>query len=105
MEKIFTSVDSYHEIFTCIIENIAKFQIVTFDASNCKTFALLLKTVIEYFRDNNVYYVIQYIQKTDVEFFNKSEITYYNNNTIIAKTNIDYLIDEVINALNIKLIL
>jgi hypothetical protein len=103
-KKIFKSIDYKHEIETNIITHTAWFSIIDIEYENCKTFVLLLQTVVEYFRKNDIYFVNQYVNKNDIEFFDKSEIINYDDGTIIVKTKIDNFIDDIVHALGIKLI-
>ncbi len=101
--KEFISIDKKHHINILTNNNVGWFILINFDATNCNTFVLLLKTIIEYLKKNKIYYVNQHITKNDIEFFNKSEILQFDDD-IIAKTKTDYLIDDVVSALNIVII-
>ena len=103
INKLFMSIDDKHSIDINIMHNVSIFQIIAFDYENVNTFIHLLKNTIKYLHDNNIIYVLQEINNDDIEYFSNSIIT-EQNNKIIAKTPIDYLADDIINALNIKII-
>ncbi len=101
--KNFISVDNDHIINTYLLCNTAWIEIININFDNYKTFALLIKKIMEYFISNEIYYVCQNICENDTEYFTNSEII-KQENKIIAKTPIEYFIEDIINALGIKII-
>jgi hypothetical protein len=126
MEKIFTSYDKLHKIRINIIDKECWFNIECLNDTNCKTFLLLIKEVVNYINDNNIKIIKQYICLDDCKFFQKSIITEYGicqisediqrvatkfdsgelninqNNIFIVSTQIEDFIEELINVLQIK---
>lgn len=101
INKRFTSINGNHEIDITIIEEIAWFDIIKFKYEECKLFILLFKDVLTYMYENNIQYVKQYVNNSDVEMFKYSEYVINNDYSIIT-TPIDQFIDEICNVLNIK---
>ena len=107
MEKIFTSYDNLHKIRINIIDEECWFNIETFNTTNCKTFLMLIKEVIDYINDNNIKIIKQYVYLDDCKYFQKSIIIKYElsineNNIFIVNTKIEDFIEELINVLQIK---
>jgi hypothetical protein len=102
IEKIFTSLDILHQINTKIIDDICWFEIIKFDFDNQKTFLLLIKDIIDYFKINNIKFIKQYVINEDVEYFKNSSFVILNDNYSVVSTPINYFIDDFINALGIK---
>ena len=103
INKNFTSVDNTHFFKTFILGNIAWIEIININFNNYKTFALLIKEIVEYFITNEIFYVCQHIDINDSQYFTNSEIIHYENE-ITVKTPIKYFIEDIINALGIKII-
>lgn len=102
--KKFLSIDKDHLIVINIIFNIAWFQIDKINYENCKTFILLIKDCVDYFKENNIEYVKQYIHTNDIEFFKFSDIININNDLHVATTPLINFVDELVSILGIKLI-
>lgn len=101
-EKTFNSIDNKHQIEINIIDNISWFNINKLDFDNMKTFLILLKDVMTYFKNNNVEYIKQYIMEEDIEFFKKSQVVNLDNNTWMTTTKIENFIDEFVRVIGIK---
>ena len=99
--KKFISIDDAHSFEITIHDDYAFFIIGNVVPEHYKTFLLILKDGFQYMTNNNVKYVKQYINITDVEFFINSTKSYYNDYVII-KTDIEYFLDEICNGLGIK---
>ncbi len=102
--KEFLSIDNKHKMVLQFIGNVSWFQLEMFDHTQCKTFALLLKNVVDHLHKNDIFYVNQYVNKEDLEFFTKSEIIQYENDKYFVKTQTDYFIDETVSVLGIQII-
>ena len=103
-EKDFISIDKEHLIKIAIIDDIGWFQIVNTNFEKYKTFFLLIKDCIDYFRQNNIKYIKQCVLSTDTESFKYSEITRINEEMSTVTTPLVNFIDELVNVLDIKLI-
>lgn len=104
IQKEFISIDKYHTISTSIIDDIAWFQIIKADLSQYKTFFLLIKDCVDYFRLNNIKFIKQCVLSSDVPGFIHSEIVEINESMVTITTPITKFIDELVNALGIVLI-
>ena len=110
--KEFISIDNKHRIDVEIIkgidddDNVAFFSIVDFEYENYKTFLLLFKDVINYFIENKVYSVKQYILKNDIENFSYSEIPNIEgldeNSVIMINTPLSKFPEEIYSSLGLK---
>ena len=103
-EKDFMSVDKEHLIKTSIIENIGWFQITNVNFEKYKSFFLLIKDCVDYFRENNIQYIKQYILSTETGLFKYSEITQFDEIMSTVSTPITKFIDELVNTLDIKIV-
>lgn len=103
-EKDFISIDKEHLIKTAITDDVGWFQIINLNFEKYKTFFLLVKDCVDYYRLNNIKYIKQYIVITDVESFKYSEITHISDSMSTVTTPIINFIDELVNILGIKLI-
>ena len=103
-EKDFISIDKEHLIKTSITDDIGWFQIININFEKYKTFFLLVKDCIDYYRNNNIKYIKQYISLADVESFKYSETIQINDSMYTVTTPIINFIDELVNVLDIKLI-
>ncbi len=103
-EKIFLSLDNQHEIGTRIIDDISWFQILKFSQEKPKTFILLIKEVVDYFRGKNILYIKQMISKDDISYFKNSSINELDESTYIITTPISKFIDDIVCALGIRLL-
>lgn len=105
-KKIFNSLDLKHQIEISIIDNIAWFNIIKLDYEFCKTFLILLKSVIEFFCENNVKYIKQYLNKEDLEFLNKSTSSYVEVDSeysiFCVSIKLEDFINQMVNLLGIK---
>lgn len=102
LSKIFDSIDMKHQIEIKIIDDISWFNIIKIDYEKCKTFLILLKSVIEYLNLNNVKFIKQYIYEEDLKFFEKSSFLDINNNQYIISTDIRDFLLELVNALGVN---
>ena len=100
--KIFKSIDGNNEIEISIIDEIGWFNINRLDPVNYKTFLYLLKDVIEFYNNNKIKYIKQYINKDSLEYFQNSSFLEIDENIVIVNTPIIYFINDIINALGIK---
>ena len=103
-EKDFLSVDKEHQIKTSIIDNIGWFQITNVNFEKYKSFFLLIKDCVDYFRENNIQYIKQYILSEESGLFKYSEITQFDDLMSTVSTPITKFIDELVNTLDIKII-
>ena len=104
ISKNFTSIDKDHEISTRVIDDIAWFQIEKVNFEKFKTFILLIKDCVDYFRMNNIQYIKQYISYNDTEFFKQSEISNIDSEIYTVTTPISNFIDELVCVLGIRTI-
>lgn len=104
ISKHFLSVDKDHSIITNIIFNVAWFQINKINYEKYKTFILLLKDCVDYFKANNIEYVKQYIHTNDIQFFKFSEIIDINNDLHTVTTPLIKFVDEIVSVLGINTI-
>lgn len=104
VEKKFISIDKEHIINTSILENIVWFQIELVNFTHYKTFFLLVKDCVDYFRNNNIKYIKQSILISDAEFFKFSEFAEIDESMGTITTPIEKFIDELVCALGIDLI-
>jgi hypothetical protein len=104
VEKKFISIDKEHIINTSVLENIAWFQIELANFSHYKTFFLLVKDSIDYFRNNNIKYIKQSILISDAQSFKFSEFVEIDESIGMITTPIEKFIDELVCALGIDLI-
>lgn len=111
MERVFKSLDNIHEITILIDKNNQDnknkecwFNIDKFDESNCKTFLLLIKEVIEYISKNEIIIIKHYMNEEDTKYLKNSDIVKYMDDIYIVKTQINVFVDEIIRLFNIKTI-
>ena len=104
MEKIFVSIDKKHNILIMENNNEYIFNIEIFNFENYKSFLLLLKEVITYLNEKNVKFIIQYINKTDYEYFSESIILEKNNDIYKISSPIESFVLNIYNALGLKII-
>ena len=100
----FVSIDDAHSFEISISDeslDLAYFTIINITPEHYKTFLLLLKDGFDFMIKNNILIVKQIINSTDIEFFKKSTISYYDNYVIIS-TNIEYFLEEICNGLGIQ---
>ena len=102
INKIFESLDGTNQIEVSIIDNIGWFNINKLDPINYKTFLYLLKDVIEFYNQNKVLYIKQYINKDSIEFFKNSTYIEIDENTVTINTPIIYFIKDIVDALGIQ---
>ncbi len=104
-EILFKSYDNLHKI-NIIIENedYCWFNIDVFNTSNCKTFLILIKEVIEFINKKNIKKIKQYIHYEDCNYFKNSIITKYDDKIFIVETEIKYFVEELIHVFEIKVI-
>jgi hypothetical protein len=100
--KTFISIDKAHSINTQIIDDVGWFEISTVTYEKYKTFLLLLKDTIDYYNENNVKYIKQYITSNDLEYVKNSTCVDIDESTYIISTPIDKFIDEIVSLLAIK---
>jgi len=114
----FESLDKLHKIIINIdsFSNLPEycwFNIEIFNETNCKTFLILIKDVIDYINKKNIKYIKQYIYLEDSLYFKNSEIIKYEEkiklhnlaqDIFIVTTKIEYFIQELINVLGIKIL-
>jgi hypothetical protein len=100
--KIFTSLDDNHLIIIKKLDEISWFNIEKFDKQQAKTFLLLLKEVIDYFNENNIKYIKQYIHQNDLKFFKNSSYVEIEEAIFIITTPIEKFIDDMIDVLGIQ---
>ncbi len=103
-EKIFISLDNEHQINTNIIDDISWFQIIKFNPDRQKTFIMLIKEIIDYFRQKNILYIKQYISENDMSYFKNSSINKIEDDLYIISTPISKFIEDMVYALGIKLL-
>lgn len=99
--KNFISIDKNHQINTSIIDEISWFNIEKLNFEYFKSFLILLKDVMFYFKNNNIKIIKQYVREEDIIFFKKSSKTNIDNNVWIISTNIEDFLDEIINVFGI----
>ncbi len=104
VEKKFISIDKEHIFNTSILENIVWFQIEQANFANYKTFFLLIKDCVDYFRKNNIQYIKQSILISDAQSFKFSEFVPIDEFMGMITTPIEKFIDELVCALGINLI-
>ncbi len=104
IEKNFISIDKEHVINTLILDDIAWFQIKQADFAHYKTFFLLVKDCVDYFRINNIKYIKQCILITDAKSFKFSEFIEIDDLMGTLTTPINKFIDELVESLGINLI-
>jgi hypothetical protein len=102
--KKFESIDGLSEISISIIDDIAWFNIDKFDALSVKTFFYLLKDVIEYFKENNISFVKQYIDKNELNLFKNSSFIEIDDNIVIISTSLIDFPKEIALALGVELL-
>ena len=104
INKKFVSIDDAHSFEINISEESSEsayFIIEKITPEHYKTFLLILKDGFEYMIKNNILIVKQIINSTDIEYFKKSTISYYNNYVVIS-TNIEYFLEDICNGLGIQ---
>lgn len=97
-ELKFLSIDKEHLFNISIIEDTAYFTLHNINPQKYKTFLLLLKNAFDYMVNNNIKYVKQQINHEDRESFKRSSFI-EEDNILIAKTNIEYFLVELCDAL------
>ena len=100
--KIFNSIDKKHQIEINLLDDIAWFNINKLDYENCKTFLILLKSVMEHLTSNNVKFIKQHIYEGDLEYFKKSSYLDIGNSQYVISTDIIHFLSELMNVLGIK---
>ena len=102
--KIFDSIDKKHQIEINLLDDVAWFNINKLDYENCKTFLILLKSVMEHFSLNNVKFIKQYICEEDLKYFNFKKSSYLDigNSQFVISTDIIHFLSELMNVLGIK---
>ncbi len=104
IEKKFISIDKEHIINTSVLEDIGWFQIELANFTHYKTFFLLIKDCVDYFRINNIKYIKQSILISDAQSFKFSEFVPIDEFMGMITTPIEKFIDELVCALGINLI-
>ncbi len=99
--KVFDSLDNQHQISIVIIDEISWFEIKLFNPDRQKTFVLLLKEVIDYYRGKNVQFIKQYVNEDDVTYFKNSTKQLIDDNVYIVTTPIVSFIDDMVSVLGI----
>jgi len=102
--KNFVSIDDAHSFEIIIYDEFpdyAYFTMINVTPEHYKTFLLLLKDGFEYMSNNNIKTIKQMLNTTDLEFFKKSTISYFDNYVIVS-TNIEYFLEEICNGLGIQ---
>ena len=103
-DKKFTSIDTFHEIDTSIIEDFCYFTIIKITPEYYKTLLLLFKDILLYLNIRDVKYIKQFIHYEDIESFKKSTINASDeyNDFVWITTNIVDFMEEICYALNIN---
>lgn len=102
--KKFKSLNGLSKISTTIIEDVAWFNIDKLDALSGKMFFYLLKDVIEYFKENNIEYVKQYVNSDTLSSFKTSSFVEVDDDVYIISTKLSDFPKEVAYALGINLL-
>jgi hypothetical protein len=97
-ELKFVSIDKEHLFKISIIEDTAYFIMCNINPEKYKTFLLLLKDAYQYMVNNSIKYVKQQINHEDKESFKRSSFI-EEDNILIAKTDIEYFLVELCDAL------
>ncbi len=104
IQKDFTSIDKEHLIRTTIIEDVGWFQVEHANFEKYKTFFLLIKDCMDYFKESGVNYIKQYVLISDLESFKSSTVSIIDDETAIITTPFGKFIDELISALGINIV-
>ncbi len=101
-EKIMESLDLKHKIKVSVRGNTGWFEIIEFNYEYQKTFVILLKDVIEYYRMSNIELIKQYVTDDDKQYFHNSNIVKIEDNIYEVTTQINKFIDDMVLVLGIK---